>query len=150
MTTGKDRLTMRGPLQRKGTYKDKCQIYVPPAKKKMLTEVRVMLEREGSSLSKFLVEKAEEYHRLHDPGNPQQLLPVILKLGKAYIAPGPLCEVRDCFRKVAMPLLKTLKTEKIVVGMCDLHGKMYLRELPLVYSVLRAEVGGPAERGESK
>lgn len=146
MSEGKTRVEMRGPLQRKGTYDDKCQIYVPPGKKKMLQEVREMLDREGKSLSKFVIEKAEEYHRLHDPGNPQQLLDVIMKLGKAYHAPGPLCEVRDCFRKVWKPLLRQIPhTKKQVVGMCELHGRQYLRELPLVYSLL---VENSLERGK--
>jgi hypothetical protein len=74
-------------LQNKGSYRDKLTLYIPPEKKEMIKKVSLILERENSSISKFFIEKLEEYYRLHEPGNPQQTLTHILKHGKPYRAP---------------------------------------------------------------
>jgi hypothetical protein len=88
-------------------------------------------------MSKFVMEKLAEYVRLHEPGNPQQRLDVVLKLGKAYHAPGPLCRARDCFRNVAKVLnWKKSKTETEQVGLCEKHAALCLREFPLSYSII--------------
>jgi hypothetical protein len=71
-------------LQNKGTYADKLQIYIPPLKKDIVNKTKELLEREGSSLSQFLLAAIEEYYRLHEPGNPQQRLDTIVELGHAY------------------------------------------------------------------
>ena len=84
---------------RKSKY-PKLQLYVPLAKRPLIEDVKGLLRREGSSLSEFMIDKFEEYYRLHAPGNPQQRLDTIMKLGKAYHAPKPICGVRDCFRDV--------------------------------------------------
>ena len=78
----------------------KLQLYVPAAKQPLVRDVKGILAREGSSLSKFIIEKFEEYYRLHEPGNPQQRLDTIMKLGKAYHAPKPICGFKHCFRDV--------------------------------------------------
>ncbi len=89
-------------------------------------------------MSKFFVEKLEEYQRLHEPGNPQQRLDVVLKIGKAYHAPNPICRAKDCFRNVVMVLnRKKSKTESEEVGFCQIHGDLCLHEFPLVYSRLK-------------
>jgi len=74
-------------LQNKGTYRDKITLYIPPEKKEIVNKASNILERENSSLSKFFIEKIEEYYRLHEKGNPQQLLSHLFKNGKPYIAP---------------------------------------------------------------
>jgi hypothetical protein len=105
------------------------------AVKKIFAREAVSAKR--SSLSHFFVEKMEEYHRLHEPGNPQQRLDVILKTGKAYYAPGPVCRARDCFRNVAKVLnWKKSKTETEQVGLCEKHAELCLREFPLSYSII--------------
>jgi len=71
-------------LQNKGTYKDKITIYIPPEKKEIILKSKLLFIREGSSLSKFILEKIEEYYRLHEAGNPQQTLTYIFKNGKPY------------------------------------------------------------------
>lgn len=68
-------------------------IYVPPNKKEVVKKGKDILEREGTSLSKFIVEKIEEYVRLHEPGNPQQRLDTIAKLGKPYRADAQQCSI---------------------------------------------------------
>lgn len=73
-------------LQNHGTYKDKLQIYIPPLKKGLVDKTKKLLEKEGSSLSQFLLSKIEEYYRLHEPGNPQQRLDTIAAIGHAYRA----------------------------------------------------------------
>ena len=75
-------------LQNKGTYKDKLTLYIPPEKKQLVQKASQILERENSSLSKFFVEKIEDYCKLHGEGNPQQTLTHIFKNGKPYRAPS--------------------------------------------------------------
>jgi len=75
-------------LQNKGTYEDKLTIYIPKEKKDLIKKARLMFLSEGSSLSKFIVEKIEEYYRLHEKGNPQQTLTHLFKNGKPYRAPS--------------------------------------------------------------
>ena len=53
----------------------------------MVKKASLILERENSSLSKFFIEKLEEYYRLHEKGNPQQILTHLFKNGKPYRAP---------------------------------------------------------------
>ena len=55
----------------KGTYRDKLTIYVPPSKRDVVEKVIKMLEAEGSSISKLLVEKIEQHWNEHNPGNSQ-------------------------------------------------------------------------------
>jgi hypothetical protein len=73
-------------LQNHGTYKDKLQIYVKPENKEVVAKTKIMLKREGSTLSKFITEKILEYYRTHEPGNPQQRLDTIAKIGHAFRA----------------------------------------------------------------
>jgi len=75
-------------LQNKGSYRDKLTLYIPPEKKQLIQKASQILERENSSLSKFFVEKIEEYYRLHYEGNPQQTLTHLFKNGKPYRAPS--------------------------------------------------------------
>jgi hypothetical protein len=84
----------------KGKF-SKVTLYVPVTKQLLVTNIKTILKREGSSVSRFVMDKFEEYYRLHEPGNPQQRLDIILKLGKAYHAPKPICGFKDCLRDVA-------------------------------------------------
>jgi len=87
-------------VENKKTYKDKLMIYVPPQKKTVYQKLREILKREGRSISNFFLEQAETYVRLHEPGNPQQTLPEIMKRKKAYVAPKK-CGFINCERECA-------------------------------------------------
>jgi len=73
-------------LENKGTYEDHLTLYIPKSKKDLVRKTQKILEREGSSLSKFVLQKIEEYYRLHEQGNPQQTLTHLFKHGKPYRA----------------------------------------------------------------
>jgi hypothetical protein len=84
---------------RQGKF-SKVTLYVPVAKQRLVSNIKDILKREGSSVSRFMIEKFEEYYRLHEPGNPQQRLDTIMKLGKAYHAPKPICGFKHCLRDI--------------------------------------------------
>lgn len=65
-------------------------LYVPENLIPTFRQLQDILKREGSSLSKWVRQNAISYVRLHEPGNPQQRIDVILKNGQAYKA-LPLC-----------------------------------------------------------
>ncbi len=50
---------------------NRLSVYVPPASRKMVEEVREALERDGSSLSAFMLEHLAKWWEKHKPGNPQ-------------------------------------------------------------------------------
>jgi len=69
-------------------------------KKEDLETWRILKEiaqREGKSIAQIVREQVESYVRLHEPGNPQQRLDTIIRLGKKYVAPK-VCMVKDCMR----------------------------------------------------
>lgn len=74
------------------------RFYVPEFFQPTISILKEILEREGRSLSEWIRENAEHYVRLHEPGNPQTRIDVIMETGKAYHADGPICGVKDCFR----------------------------------------------------
>jgi len=55
----------------KRTNPNRLSVYVPPANRKMVEECREALERDGSSLSAFMLEQLAKWWDLHKPGNPQ-------------------------------------------------------------------------------
>jgi len=106
-------IRVRTPTNRKLT------LYIPETSRLLIDNARGVLRREGKSISNFLVEQLEAYYRLHEPGNPQQRLDTILKLGKAYHAPCRICGFKDCLRdSVAVGLFKPNMTE---YALCKLH-----------------------------
>ena len=115
------------------------RFYVPSKFENTFDMLQTILKREHSNFSQWVRDQTESYVRLHEPGNPQQRLDTILKIGKAYHAPGKICEVRDCCRDVTMILLwHDFKTkENREVGMCRKHGLMYSREFPDIWKVLK-------------
>ena len=52
-----------------------------------LSQVLLVLRREGKTISKFFLEQAEHYVILHEPGNPQQLLSHFLEDNPPHVAP---------------------------------------------------------------
>jgi len=99
--------------------KRKLTLYIPETSRLLIDNARTVLKREGKSISNFLVEQLESYCRLHEPGNPQQRLDTILKLGKAYHAPCRVCGFKNCMRdSVAVGLFIPNKTE---YALCKKH-----------------------------
>ena len=78
--------------------KKERRFYIPQSFEFTFGTFLEILHREGCSLSKWLREEIESYVRLHEPGNPQQRLDIIMKLGKAYHAPSKICGFKDCLR----------------------------------------------------
>jgi hypothetical protein len=95
------------------------RFYVPESWEETLDTLEEILKREGSNLSKWIRQNGDHYVRLHEPGNPQQRLDMILKLGKAYHAEGPICGFKDCLRDAVGVGL--FIPEKRTVQMCPLH-----------------------------
>jgi hypothetical protein len=93
--------------------KRRITLYIPEQSRLLIDNVRGVLKREGKSISNFFIEQLESYYRLHEPGNPQQRLDTILKLGKAYHAPSPVCGFKDCMR------------DSVTVGVFVQNGKEY-------------------------
>src|SRR5271157_614715 len=95
------------------------RFYVPELEESMITALQEILKREGKSLSKWIRDNAEPYVRLHTPGNPQQRLDTILKLGKAYHANAPICGFKDCLRESVALGLFIPENKKVHV--CAFH-----------------------------
>ena len=91
----------------------KLTLYIPEASRLLVDNARGVLKREGKNLSNFLIDQLESYYRLHEPGNPQQRLDTILRLGKAYHAPSRICGFKDCMR------------DSVTVGVFLQNGKEY-------------------------
>jgi len=78
-----------------------------------------ILDRENKSFSDFVFEHVASYVRLHEPGNPQQRLDTIIRLGKSYHAPTKICGFKDCKRvAVAVGLFKPNQKE---YALCSRH-----------------------------
>jgi tRNA-dihydrouridine synthase len=139
---------MEGTLE-SGTQRRKFppqfRMYLKPEDLHNFGKLKQIAKREGRPVAEVVRELVEGYVRLHEPGNPQQRLDVVLKTGKAYHAPSPICQVRDCMRNIDKVLAyrPSRKSEYKEVGMCAKHASWYLHEFPLAYSVLM-----PEKRGE--
>lgn len=113
----------------------KLTLYIPENYRLLLDNSKRVLKREGKSLSNFLIEQLESYYRLHEPGNPQQRLDTIMRLGKAYHAPNPVCGFKDCLRDtVAVGVfIQSGKT----YGLCEKHLKEAKEFGPKVWRFLK-------------
>jgi len=93
--------------------KKERRFYVPASFENTFNLLQTILKREHSNFSQWVRDNAESYVRLHEPGNPQQRLDMILRLGKAYHAPSRICGFKDCLR------------DSIAVGIFIQNGKEY-------------------------
>jgi len=89
------------------------RFYIPSSFENTFDLLQTILKREGSNFSRWVRDNAESYVRLHEPGNPQQRLDTILRLGKAYHAPSRICGFKDCMR------------DSVTVGVFVQNGKEY-------------------------
>jgi hypothetical protein len=80
----------------------KLTLYVPEEMKGLVKKAKEVFKRENKSLSEYLLNCLSGYVKLHEPGNPQQRLDTIIKIGKAYRAG---CCV-DCGRPAEMQVFK--------------------------------------------
>jgi len=85
--------------------------YITPGRIETYQKLEEILKREAKSFSDWIFPYAEEYVRLHEPGNPQQRIDVIAELGKPYRA-------NACFECGAKPKFKMIYSEKEVVLLC--------------------------------
>lgn len=134
MSTAADELQRK----RRGASTKKLTLYVPVDKQLLVDNVRGPLKREKSSISRFLIEKLEEYWTLHEPGNPQQRIDVILRLGKAYHAPSPICGFKNCYRDAVA--VGHFKPNGRDYGLCVKH-KGEAQENPQAWMILSEEPG---------
>lgn len=93
--------------------KKERRFYVPASFENTFNLLQTILKREHSNFSQWVRDNAESYVRLHEPGNPQQRLDMILRLGKAYHAPSRICGFKDCLR------------DSVAVGVFIQNGKGY-------------------------
>jgi len=70
------------------SFRKERRFYIPQDFEIIFQKLEKILKRENKSLSKWIRENAENYVRLHDAGNPQQILTHILKNGKPHRAPS--------------------------------------------------------------
>jgi len=98
----------------------RIQFYLPDNKKHILREAKEIFKREGTSLSRFLVDKLEEYVELHAPGNPQQRIDTIIQIGKAYHAPL-VCAIKNCLRNAKFQGI--YKVNGKTYPLCEIHAK---------------------------
>lgn len=89
------------------------RFYIPASFENTFDLLQTILKREHSNFSQWVRDNAESYVRLHEPGNPQQRLDTILRLGKAYHAPSRICGFKDCLR------------DSVTVGVFVQNGKEY-------------------------
>jgi hypothetical protein len=97
------------------------QIYINKHRRGIYESLQEILKRDGKSFSSWVLDYAQDYVRLHEPGNPQQRLDTILKLGKAYHAPSPICGFKDCLRDVVA--VAVFQKTKETYGLCAVHRK---------------------------
>ena len=88
-------------------------LYVSEINEAIIEKAKEMLDRENSSLSKLFIKTVQQYVRLHEPGNPQQRLDTIIKIGKAFKA--ETCQ--DCN---LAPVKWGLKNT-VWLGYCEVH-----------------------------
>ena len=88
--------------------------------RRLWKEAKEIARREGKSVSLLIREFLEQYVRLHEPGNPQQRLDTIIKLGKKYVAPK-ICEFKDCYRNAVA--VATFLNHNKDYFVCDRHLK---------------------------
>jgi hypothetical protein len=81
--------------------------------------LRDIAQREGRSIAQIVREQVETYVRLHEPGNPQQRLDTIVRLGKKYVAPK-VCDFKNCLRDAVA--VGTYHGEEY--NLCQLHLKL--------------------------
>ena len=93
--------------------KNHSTFYFPESFQNTFDLLHTILKREGSNFSQWTRDNAESYVRVHEPGNPQQRLDTILRLGKAYHAPSRICGFKDCMR------------DSVTVGVFLQNGKEY-------------------------
>ncbi len=84
--------------KRKEKKRKERRFYVPDRYQILFEKLEAILKREESSLSEWIRDQAEPYVRLHEPGNPQQRLDIILIDKKSYKAPK-FCGYRRCNRE---------------------------------------------------
>jgi hypothetical protein len=65
----------------------KITLYVADKYDAVVKKAKEVFKREGSSMSDFLMQELDQYVRLHEPGNPQQRMDVIIETGHTYTAP---------------------------------------------------------------
>lgn len=75
-----------------------CHFYVKDENQQTFTSLKKILKREGKPFSKWVSDLATDYVRLHEPGNPQQRIDTITKIGKAFKAETcQLCDAKPAF-----------------------------------------------------
>ena len=101
-------------------YPKQFKITPPEEAKGSFEKLAKIAERENRSMTKIIVEMVENYVRLHEPGNPQQRLDTMAKLGHAYHASMfGTCGFKDCHAK-AVAKGMYLPTRKLY-HLCDVH-----------------------------
>jgi len=60
--------------------------YVPPDWEKILEDLEEILKREHKTFSQWVRDQVKPYVELHRPGNPQQRIDTIMRIGHAYRA----------------------------------------------------------------
>jgi hypothetical protein len=96
--------------------------------------LQTILKREHSNFSQWVRDQTESYVRLHEPGNPQQRIDIILKIGKAYHAPSKICGFKDCMRDAIGAAIFLPRNE--TYGYCHKHLKE-IKENCQVWKVLK-------------
>jgi hypothetical protein len=102
-------------------HKRLIQVYVNRNKRLIYETLKAILTREGKSFSSWVFDHAESYVRLHEPGNPQQRLDTLLKIGKAYHSPSKICGFKDCMRDAVGVAFYVPRNEEY--GYCSIHAK---------------------------
>jgi hypothetical protein len=110
------------------------RFYVPTKFENTFNMLQSILKREGINFSQWVREQTEGYVRLHEPGNPQQRLDIILKLGKAFHSPSKICGFRDCMRDVVGVALYLPRNEEY--GYCLVHARL-IKENSDLWKVLK-------------
>lgn len=96
-------------------------IYVKRDNQYIHDKLKKILAREGSSTTAWFWNQVETYVRLHEPGNPQQQLDLILERGKPYRAEGCV----ECGKKSFVLACKQGKS----VQLCKVHFEKFRRRL---------------------
>lgn len=114
----------RGTRLAKKKKSSVVHIYLKPEKEHVYYKIVKILEREGRSFSDLVWERIESYVRLHEPGNPQQTLPEIVRRKKAYVAPKR-CGITNCERECVAVYVHESGYEMPV---CDYHNRLISKE----------------------
>ncbi len=101
------------------------RLYIPFFWEHRFKQLQAILAREGNSVSRWFREQADPYINQHEPGNPQQRIDTIMRIGKPYRAHA-LCQ---CGAKASR---RVVLEDGSVIFSCSIHMPRRVRSYKVI------------------